>query len=82
MHSFDWIKPLHFSVQRCRVSDDETFTRLLYCGTVQMHMEAEDFWLTPFGLFMDLWERHKQFLGYAKAKRELFIDDVISDGLA
>jgi hypothetical protein len=30
---------------------------------------------------MDLWECHRQFLGMAKAKRELFIDDVIPDGI-
>jgi len=44
-------------------------------------MSTEDFWLTPMGLFMDLWEVHKQFLGIAKPKTELFIDDVIGIGL-
>lgn len=59
------------------MTDTEAFTRLYYYGTVQMRMSADDFWLTPFGLFMDLWACHKQFLGMEKAKRELSIDDVI-----
>jgi len=57
------------------------FTRLYYYGTVQMTMNAEDFWLCPLGLFMDLWECHKQFLGVAKPKMEIDIDDVIPDGI-
>nr|DAZ21879.1 MAG TPA: hypothetical protein [Caudoviricetes sp.] len=35
----------------------------------------------PFGLLLDLWECHKQFLGLAKPKRELCIDDVIPYGI-
>ena len=46
-----------------------------------MTMNAEDFWLCPLGLFMDLWECHKQFLGVAKPKMEIDIDDVIPDGI-
>jgi hypothetical protein len=38
-------------------------------------------WLTPVGLLMDLWECHRQFLGMAKPKRELFIDEIIVDGI-
>ena len=34
-----------------RVTDAEVFTRLLYYGTVQMGMDAEEFWLMPIGLF-------------------------------
>ena len=30
---------------------------------------------------LDLWECHKQFLGLAKPKRELTIDDVIPYGI-
>ena len=59
------------------MSDSELFTRLYYYGTVQMHMEPEQFWLTPIGLFLDLWACHKQFLGIEKPYRELTIDDVI-----
>jgi hypothetical protein len=63
------------------VSDCEIFTRLYYYGTVQMNMDAEEFWLTPLGLFMDLWECHRQFLGISKPKVERFIDDIIPDGI-
>ena len=41
----------------------EVFTRLYYYGTVQMRLSADEFWTMPFGLFMDLWACHKQFLG-------------------
>jgi len=64
------------------VNDSETFTRLLYYGTVQMGMSAENFWLMPIGLFLDLWEAHKQFLGIAKPKVALSIDDVLPLDLA
>ena len=37
--------------------------------------------LLPFGLLLDLWERHKQFLCLAKPTRELTIDDVIPYGI-
>lgn len=37
--------------------------------------------LLPFGLLLDLWECHKQFLGLAKPKRELAIDDIIPYGI-
>jgi hypothetical protein len=63
------------------VSDEETFTRLLYYGTVQLGMSAEDFWLCPLGLFLDLWECHKQYTGLAKPKVERFIDEIIVDGI-
>jgi hypothetical protein len=42
-----------------------------------MGMGAEDFWLTPLGLFLDLWECHKQYVGIAKPKVERFIDDIL-----
>lgn len=35
----------------------------------------------PIGHLMDLWECHKQFLGLARPKRELFIDDIIPAGI-
>ena len=59
------------------MSDAETFTRLYYYGTVQMRMAAEEFWLTPLGLFLDLWACHKQFLGMEKAHKFISIDDVV-----
>ena len=57
------------------------FTRLLYAGTVHLNRSEEETWLTPLGLLLDLWECHKQYIGVAKPKVELFIDDVIPDGI-
>lgn len=64
-----------------RVSDEELFTRLLYYATVQMGRSEQEAWLMPIGHLMDLWECHKQFLGLARPKRELFIDDIIPAGI-
>ena len=57
------------------------FTRLLYYGTVHLRRTEEETWLTPLGLLLDLWECHKQYIGVAKPKVEIFIDDVIPDGI-
>lgn len=64
-----------------RVSDEELFTRLLYYGIAHLHLSQDEVWLMPFGLLLDLWECHKQYNGLAKPKRELFIDDIIPDGI-
>ena len=64
-----------------RVTDAELFTRLFYYGTAQLGFTPEETMLLPFGLLLDLWECHKQFLGLAKPKRELTIDDVIPYGI-
>ena len=63
------------------MSDSETFTRLYYYGTVQMRMSADEFWLMPIGLFLDLWACHKQFTGIEKAHREISVDDIIPSGI-
>jgi hypothetical protein len=57
------------------------FTRLYYYGKVQMGLVSDDFWLCSLGLFLDLWECHKQFTGISKPKVELFIDEVIPGGV-
>jgi len=57
------------------------FTRLLYYGTVHLNRTEAETWLTPIGLLMDLWECHRQFLGLAKPKREMFIEDIIPSDL-
>ena len=62
-------------------STEEVFTRLLYYGTVQMGISAEEFWLMPIGLFLDLWACHKQFLGMEKPKQTFSIDDIIPPGI-
>ena len=53
-----------------RVSDEELFTRLLYYGIGQLHLSQDEFWLMPFGLFMDLWKCHRQYNGISKPKTE------------
>ncbi|MEG0594984.1 MAG: hypothetical protein RR514_07185 [Christensenella sp.] len=35
----------------------------------------------PQGTLLDLWECHKRFLGLSKAKRELYIDEIITFGI-
>jgi len=57
------------------------FTRLLYYGTVHLNRAEEETWLTPIGLLMDLWECHRQYLGLAKPKREMFIEEIIPSEL-
>ncbi|WP_122642120.1 DUF3825 domain-containing protein [Luxibacter massiliensis] len=47
----------------------------------QLHLPMEETMLMPFGLLMDLWECHKQFMGLAKPKQELNIDDIIPYGI-
>lgn len=46
-----------------------------------MGMIPDDFWFCPLGLFLDLWECHKQFTGISKPKVEMFIDDIIPNGI-
>ncbi|WP_460056441.1 hypothetical protein [Pseudolactococcus yaeyamensis] len=46
-----------------------------------MRMSSDDFWTCPLGLFLDLWECHKQYVGISEPKIELFIDDVIPNGI-
>ena len=63
------------------MSDDATFTRLLYYGTVQMGMSEDRFWLMPMGLFLDMWCCHKQWLGLEKPHKEISVDDIIPSGI-
>jgi len=44
-------------------------------------MGAEEFWLAPIGLLMDLCACHRQFLGQERPRREHFIDEVFVDGI-
>ncbi|MBR3997268.1 MAG: hypothetical protein IKI93_02870 [Clostridia bacterium] len=46
-----------------------------------LHIPFDEVWLMPFGYLLDLWECHRQFTGMAKPKREVFIDDIIPDGI-
>ena len=63
------------------MNDDELFTRLFYYGTAQLHLASEEVWLMPFGFLLDLLECHKQFMGIAKPKREMCIDEVVPVGI-
>jgi len=42
-----------------------------------MGMSADEFWLMPIGLFLDLWECHRQWLSLAKPQMTYELDDVI-----
>ena len=53
----------------------------MYYGVAQLHLSMDETMLTPFGLLMDPWECHKQFMGISKPRRELTIDDVIPYGI-
>ena len=57
------------------------FTRLLYVGLAHLGLTQTEVWLLPFGLLLDLVECWKQETGRATAYREVFIDDVIPDGI-
>jgi len=57
------------------------FTRLLYYGTVHLNRTEDETWLMPLGLLLDLWECHKQFLGLAKQKKEIFIENLVPYGI-
>ena len=57
-------------------TDEELFTRLFYYGTAQLHLPSEEVCF-----LLDLWECHRQFLGMAKPKREVYIDEIIPIGI-
>jgi len=59
------------------VTTAEVFTRLYYYCTVQMRLSADEFWTMLFGLFMDLWACHKQFLEIEKPLHQQTIDEII-----
>ena len=63
------------------MTDEELFTRLLYYGLAHLNLTQDEVWLMPFGMLLDLWECHRQWNGQAKPKREVFIDDIIPDGI-
>ena len=51
------------------------------CIRDRLRKPEEEVLLTPLGELMDQWELHKQFLGIAKPKREVFIEDIIPEGI-
>jgi len=40
-------------------------------------MDVDVFWLTPMGLFLDLWACHKQWIGLEKPPSQISVDDII-----
>ena len=63
------------------MSDEETFTRLLFYGVTLLGRAEREVWLMPLGALLDQWEVYKQFNGLAKPKREYFIDEIIPFGI-
>ena len=59
------------------MSDEETFTRLLFYGVTLLGRTEREVWLMPLGALLDQWEVYKQFHGLAKPAVERFIDDII-----
>ena len=57
------------------------FTRLLYLASAHLGLTGEQFWLTPFGLLLDLVECWKQETGRTKPHREVSTDDIIPAGI-
>ena len=60
---------------------DAVTSAVLEEGVTQLRKPEEEVLLTPLGELMDQWELHKQFLGIAKPKREVFIEDIIPEGI-
>ena len=63
------------------MSDEETFTRLLFYGVTLLGRAEREVWLMPLGALLDQWEIYKQFHGLAKATMETYIDDLIPFGI-
>lgn len=63
------------------MSDEETFTRLLFYGVTLLGRSEREVWLMPLGALLDQWEVYKQFHGLSKAKSESYINDLIPFGI-
>ena len=63
------------------MSDEETFTRLLFYGVTLLGRSEREVWLMPLGALLDQWEIYKQFHGLAKAIMETYVDDLIPFGI-
>jgi hypothetical protein len=63
------------------VSDEETFTRLLFYGVTLLGRSEREVWLMPLGALLDQWEVYQQFHGLAKAKRAYCIEDIFPNGI-
>ena len=63
------------------MSDEETFTRLLFYGVTLLGRQEREVWLMPLGALLDQWEVYKQFNGLAKASTETYINDLVPFGI-
>ena len=63
------------------MSDEETFTRLLFYGVTLLGRLECEVWLMPLGALLDQWEVYKQFHGIAKQKQAWYIDHVVPSGV-
>ncbi len=63
------------------MSDEETFTRLIFYGVTLLGRPEREVWLMPLGDLLDQWEVYKQFHGLAKDKSGAYIDDLIPFGI-
>ena len=59
----------------------EIFDFVMCYGLGQFHLSQDEFRMMPFGLFMDLWECHRQYNGISKLKQNLTIDEIIPYGI-
>ena len=63
------------------MTDEETFTRLLFYGVTLLGRSEREVWLMPLGALLDQWEVYKQFHGLAKAKVEYDIEEIVPFGV-
>ena len=63
------------------MSDEETFTRLLFYGVTLLGRAEREVWLMPLGALLDQWEVYKQFHGIANPVMECYIDYAIPQGI-
>ena len=63
------------------MSDEETFTRLIFYGVTLLGRPEREVWLMPLGALLDQWEVYKQFHGFAKAKVEYAIEEIVPAGI-
>ena len=59
------------------MSDEETFTRLLFYGVTLLGRSEREVWLMPLGALLDQWEVYRQYQGIASAKTEHSIEEVV-----
>ena len=63
------------------MSDEETFTRLLFYGVTLLGRAEREVWLMPLGALLDQWEVYRQMNGFSNRKDEYFVDYLMPVGL-